>query len=164
MFHRFRFVIIGALMVLASAAASYAAVSAAMPGAFFAAGETRYAAVSATNGIATSSSTYADMPNATVWITVPTGKTADVLIEFCGDASTSASTGLLVQAMVGSVVAAPGQRTLKYDDVGVATECVQFYKTGVTAGNKAVKIQWKQAGPGPANLYERSLIVTANIH
>ena len=66
--------------------------------------------------------------------------------------------------MIGSVVAAPSALILASGAVNWQSQCAQFYKTGITAGNKAVKVQWAVGGPGAAYVSKRSLFVTVNIH
>ena len=96
MFHKFRLAI-GAAVIFLSAAGGYA-VHAAAPQALLAAGETRYAAVSTENSANTSSDLMADIPNSTVWITVPTGKTADVMFVFSAQGSTDANSSSTCRA------------------------------------------------------------------
>ena len=112
----------------------------------------------------TTSQTFVDIPNSTVWITVPQGQTADVMFEFCGEMATSPDGTIQIQGMIGTVLALPGPYIVIQDQVDYETSCVQFYKTGITAGNKAVKVQWKVPNLATGHVYDRSVIVTVNSH
>jgi hypothetical protein len=62
------------------------------------------------------------------------------------------------------VLAVPGPYIVKQKSLLYETECLQFYKTGITAGNKAVKLQWRVGNTETGHMYDRSVIVTVNIH
>ena len=145
MLQRFRFVIVSALVILTSAGVSYA-VSASMPNALLTAGTTRYATASATNSELTyPSDGWVNVPGITKYITIPAGKTADVMVIFCGMAWTSPGDELWTCALIRDVAASPGETLLQTDN-NTASQCAMFYKTNVTAGSPAVKMQWRAAG------------------
>ena len=166
MLHRFRFVIMGVVIVLASAAASYAAVSAAMPNALLPAGTTRYATVYASDfRTINTADGWVDMPGMIKYITIPTGQTADVIVIFCGTGGVNVASGWLnTRATIRDVVAAPTTFLLT-DLVGGTSNCGIFQKSNVTAGSPAVKIQWSvDPSAGSAEIISRHMFVIANIH
>jgi hypothetical protein len=166
MFHKFKLAIIGALMVLASAAASYAAVSAAMSDALLPAGSTRFAAAHATGDTSVEATQgWVDLQGMTKYITIPTGKTADVMVHFCGQVFTQTGGQIWTRVLIRNVVASPSELALPAIANG-STFCSMFYKTNVAAGSPPVKLQWKVAGsPGIlASTYARTLFVIVNIH
>ena len=141
MLHKFRFVIVSALVVLTSAGVSYA-VSASVPNALLPAGTTRYAAAFADHADAiTPADSWVDLPGMTKYITIPTGKTADVMVSFCGTEATSTGGLLWTRALIRDVAASPAGMSLLSSENG-SSQCAMFYKTSVTSGSPAVKIQW----------------------
>lgn len=166
MFHGFRSVLIGALMVLASAAASYAAVSAAMPGALLAAGTTRYAAASGdTSESVSAGDGWVDIPGMIKYITIPGGMTADVMVTFCGMIRVSTvGTERHVRAMIRDAPASPERYLIKTSDLEWSTQCATYYKTSVTAGSPAVKMQWATGAFGTVEIFWRNMIVVVNLH
>jgi hypothetical protein len=165
MLRRFKFVIVGALTVLASAAASYAAVSAAMPEALLPSGTARFATASASSSESIEFlDGWVDVPGMTKYITIPGGQTADVMVIFCGHVATDTGVELRARAMVRDVLASPSWSPMKYSDNFSASQCVTFSKTNVTAGSPAVKIQWYASGAGAVYIGTRSMILIVNIH
>ena len=164
MSHRLKFLFTGLLVVMTSAIVSYA-VSASAPSAFLTAGTTRYAAVSAsTTETVDDADGWVDVPGMTKYISIPSGKTADVMIIFCGNANTVGVDQLWTRALIRDAVAAPSVIGLLPADTKLSNQCAFFYKTNVTAGSPAVRIQWSTSGsPGPI-MHERSMFVIANIH
>ena len=146
MLHRFRFVIVGILIILVNQAVTFA-VSASMPNALLPDGSTRYAAVYATSTEFSLSPSWQDMPDMTKYITIPTGQTADVMVIFCGSSFTGEPAYLSVRALIRDVLASPSEFQLQVSDTaGRSSHCAIFLKTNVTAGSPAVKIQWDEAG------------------
>lgn len=166
MLHRLRFLILGTLMLLTSAAVSYAVASAAVPGALLTAGTTRYAAAFATGTDYSLSPSWQDMPSMTKYVTIPTGQTADVMVIFCGEVWTTGATKLLLRATVRDVVMAPEEITLLDSEDVASNRCAVFHKTSIAAGSPAVKIQWFVSGISfpQINVADRSLIVILNTH
>ena len=167
MLHKLRFVIIGALMVIASAGASYAAVSAAMPSALLAAGTTRYATAYATgNSGINALNGWVDMAGMTKYISIPGGKTADVIVIFCGNVSADSGALVHVRALIRGAAASPTQFDLTNVYPGRSSSCAIFEKSNVTAGSPAVQIQWEVDGLiiDGATVNTRHMFVIANIH
>lgn len=164
--HKFRFVLIGAAMVLASAAASYAAVSAAMPGALLAAGTTRYAFVSAVAQTDTASTSFVNLPGLSTTISIPAGKTADVFILFCGDTVTTNFTS--VRALVGGSRATPAEAWIREPAAsggGNETGCANFLKKDVPSGTQTIAMQWRGSSAAAwHSMFDRTMVVIANIH
>ena len=123
------------------------AVHAAMPDALLPAGTTRYATASASS---VEQTTYAagwlDLPGMTKYITIPTGKTADVIVVFCGEAISDSTDLVSARALIRDVVASPSEVILVYDFIYWSNRCGVFYKANVAAGSPAVKIQWRADG------------------
>ena len=119
MLHKFRFVIMGGLMVFASAAASYAAVSAAMPSALLPAGSTRYAtAQSQTLAFVDPDQGFLDVPGMTKFITIPSGQQGDVMIIYCAEVASSTAPSYYLRAIVGGVLASPGDVQIQLQNSG----------------------------------------------
>ena len=167
MLHRSRFLIAALLVVMTSAMVSYA-VSASMPNALLAAGSTRYAIASSVNQASLHVfDGWEDMPGMTKYITIPAGKTADVMVIFCGDMDVlNVGDWINIQVLVRDALAAPSPYSLYVSELP-ASQCAVFYKTGVTAGTPAVKVQWEVSGIPSTEIgfmNSRSMLVVTNIH
>jgi hypothetical protein len=171
MLRKFKLVVAGLLVVLVSGVVSYA-VSAAVPETLLAAGASRYAvtSVSADAPVVTTSRSFVDVPGLSTSITIPAGKTGDVIVLFCGEAHSAAGT-VVVRALVGPAAALPTSMTIQEGvaiTTGFTSRCANFYKLGVGAGAKTVKMQFRDQAPGmfpyPEQLSHRSMIVIVNIH
>ena len=168
MLHKFRFVIAGILVILVNQLVTFA-VSAPMPNALLAAGTTRYATVSATNATSIyGDDGWQDVPGMIKYITIPAGKTADVIVIFCGSVTTISGTGLplYARAMIRDVITSPTQVTFSTLNTSETSNCAIFMSSGVTAGNPAVRIQWDMGGGALdlAGLEARQMFVIVNIH
>ena len=156
---------LAAIVIFVGTLAMSPTVFAAVPESFVAKGYTRYAAVGATNTVNTTSQTYADVPNLTTSIKIPSGKKGDVFVFFCG-APTSESS-LDVRALVGGAATSPNQMPLRGTSTSSESRCANFFVLGVSAGTKDVKMQWKDGGIIGTNtqgMTSRSMIVVVNIH
>lgn len=153
------------ISIIALVFAVNSTVSAAVPSALLAAGSTRFAVVSApvTSGLSTSSTSFVDLTGLAASISIPAGKSGDVFILFCADLY-SGSSNVVARALIGSAVAAPGGVNVRAPSTLAETQCMNFYKTGVTSGSKTIKMQWKSAGGGMIQAHERSMIVILNLH
>lgn len=142
------------------------AVHAAMPDALLPDGSTRYAAaVSTSVENVLLSDGWIDLPGMTKFITIPTGKTADVIVIFCGSSFTGDPAYLSVRALIRDVLASPEAFQLQVSDtVGRSSHCAIFLKTNVASGSPAVKIQWQVTGGKGATVVSRSMLVIVNIH
>lgn len=161
MLQKFKLPIVILVIVVLNQAAGYA-VHAAMPETLLASGTTRYAVAQATGMIYMSSTSLVDT-GLSKTITIPAGKTGDVMVFFC--ANTQSQSYAYAYALVGSVGASPGLVQLRnHGDVGSESQCVNFYRLGVPAGTKTVKIQWKGYDTLGQWMYQRSMIVIVNIH
>ena len=109
MLHRFRFVIVGLVVVLASALRATTAASAAVLGSLRPAGTTCDAVASAINLISVAGGgTFENMPDMSTSITISAGKRGDVMVLFCGTSIVSAAYNeLYVRAMMGGAAATP---------------------------------------------------------
>jgi hypothetical protein len=164
MLHRFRFVILGTLMILASAGVSYAVVSAAMSPALLPAGTTRYAV--AYSGAAYGldfTSFWQDMYGMTKYISIPAGKTADVLVSFCSQFSKSTGSAVQLRALIRSVVGSPPAPGFELTDPAT-THCANFYWTNVAAGQPAIKVQMFVPLVTSVQVYNSTMFVTVNVH
>ena len=167
MLHRFRFVIAGILMVLTSAAVSYA-VSASMPTALLPAGTTRYATAYRVGTIAeyipADEDTWTDVLGMTKYITIPKGQTADVMVQFCAMISSTTTSQTPVRATLRDVPGKPGTLWLGMQG-WFSNECAIFHWINVTAGSPAIKIQIGLADLGTDMYLDRpTMHVTVNLH
>lgn len=124
-------------------------------------GTMRVAAVSATNAINTTVTSFTDVPNLNTTVIVPDGKVADIVIEFSG--VVNSPDALYVRAMVDSNVASPGPVQAFYGvGGGATTQGFNFYRFTVPAGSHRIAIQWDGLG-GQQFMSYRSMVVFANI-
>jgi hypothetical protein len=166
MLQRHRFALLGILVVLTSALVSYA-VSAAVPSALLPAGTTRYASAYATINDGTSGPEgWTSMEGMTKFITIPSGKTADVMVIFCGELNAITGAYVYVRALIRGTAASPSEFQLHTLDDSTPTGCAYFQKSNVTSGSPPVAIQWRVAGAGTptATVWHRSMFVIVNIH
>ena len=143
------------------------AVHASMPDALLAAGTTRYAAaIGTTFETIQSTDGWVDLPGMTKYITIPAGKTADVIVIFCGTPSTSISGSVYARVTIRGSAALPDYLPLLSSGDTVASQCGVFYKSNVTAGSPPVIVQWSVTGPGTpvAAMNWRSMLVIVNTH
>lgn len=151
--------------VLVSSLISYA-VSAAAPQSLLVSGSTRYAFVQATGPVSTTSSTFSDVNGLSTSINVPAGKTADIIVLWCGMVSTNSY--LLVRGMIAGTAGTPAYMQAAKDLAGGAqTHCATFYRGGVAAGTRYVKVQWAAHASFDGTLqsmWNRSMFVILNIH
>lgn len=120
-------------------------------------------AVSATNAINTSSTSYVDVPGLSTRVTIPAGKVGDLVIQL--SAEVNSPDGLYARARVDGSNATPGQAQL-YNGINVnkgsSTHGFNYYMFNVGAGLHEIKIQWKGLG-GSQFMSNRSMVVFANI-
>jgi hypothetical protein len=161
MLRKLRFVIAGLVIIAANQAAGYA-VHAAMPNTALAAGSTRYYVLSRAAYASTSSGAWTNVSGMSTTINVPAGKHGDVMVLFCGSAGAT-GTPLYVRAMVGSAAALPSSKLLT-NISSYAGNCAQFYKLGLSAGSRNLKMQWQTNGGGTGAMGELTMIVLLNIH
>jgi hypothetical protein len=158
--------IVGALLlVLASGAVGFAASAAVSTPAVLPVGTTQYYVVQSTTYASTTVGTYATMPGLTTSITIPGGKTADVMVLVCGESwAVESASALFVRAKIAGNVATPVD--YEFTTSGdIETHCGTFWKLGVGSGTKTVKAEWRSSNPGIlVFLDNRSMIVTVNIH
>ena len=163
---RFRFVVGGLLVVLASAVASYYAASAAVPSTLRPAGTTRYAVAGAQNQVTTQSTSFIPIPDMSQSIVIPSGKRGDVFVTFCGMSTIDLnSASLNVRAMVGNSLTMPEYVTLTSDTDESQTRCASFYKLNVAAGTKNIRMDWRITnGTATQYMYGRTMFVIVNLH
>jgi hypothetical protein len=162
MLRKFRFVIAGLAIIVANQAVTFA-VSAAKPEILLPAGTVGLAVVEAETTISTSSVTaWVDVPGTPTSVNIPTGKTGDMIILFCGEMV--ADSGLNTRALISGLTTKPPRMTLWHAGTEQAQgRCAIFYRTGVPAGNQLVKMQW-HVSSGSATMYNRVMLVIVNIH
>lgn len=138
-------------------------VQAAMPQAFLPAGTTRYAVAQSTSNELTWSEGWLPILGQT--ITLPGGKTADVMVIFCGNGWTNSnSTALQVKVQIAGVVASPGVVNFAAQSGVIQGHCATFYRSGGVAGTVPVRVYWRSSnGTYSVNMSQRSMIVIANI-
>ncbi len=160
MLKKFKLPLVIVVIVLLNQAVTYA-VQAAVPTALLPGGTTRYTVAQATGMISTSSNLVWAETGLSKAISIPVGKTADVIVLFC--ANTVSSSYMQAQVLVGTSVAAPGLVQLRnHGDVGGESQCANFYAVAVPAGIRTVKVQWKGYDTQTQWMYERSMIVIVN--
>lgn len=161
MLKRFKLPIVIVVIVLLNQAAGYA-VQAAMPDVMLASGTTRYAVAQSMTPISIKTTALVDT-GLSKGISIPAGKTADVIVLFCADVISPSFA--YAQAMVGTVAALPGLVPLRASgDNGGESQCANFYALGVGAGWKTVKIQWRGYDTQQQMMFYRTMIVIVNIH
>jgi hypothetical protein len=66
---------------------------------------------------------------------------------------------------VNNVDAQPGEITLREGTSSQPEEshCASFFKTGLGAGTKTVKVWWRSVNGGEIHAYARSMIVFVNV-
>ncbi len=133
-----------------------------MPEAFLPAGTTRYAVVSSGAPQLTIDTLWKNATGLSTYIGVPVGKTADVFVLFCAEASSGVGSALFARAVIGGAVAIPTD-TVLIEQETIANQCAPFYRIGLGAGTHNVRIQWR-ASTTYANLYDRTMTVITNIH
>jgi hypothetical protein len=111
---------------------------------------------------------FVDVPGLSQTLTIPAGKTADVMIYFCGETRTK--TLMTVRAVVvGSGIASPPfMQVRELTPAGqLISQCANFYRMKMTppaAGPLTVKIQWHGAGGALQEMRNRSMILVVNYH
>jgi hypothetical protein len=162
MWHKYRFVIAGLVIILVNQLVSFA-VSASRPEAFLPSGTTRYAAAYlSTNYGLSYTGNWLDLPGMTKYISIPEGQTADLMIHFCILMTPNTAPHVAVRATVRGQPAKPYWVQFT-PSAAQSNMCADFYLTGVTAGQPPVKIQM-DVPPGTINLAEAVMLVTANLH
>jgi hypothetical protein len=110
----------------------------------------------------TTSTTWVDMPNMAVNITL--ARTSNVLILFSAEAWLGASGNyLMVRAYVGTTLAYPDNNNLFITraDTEYGSNTYVFYAPNVSAGTYTVKIQWEVWFAGTGYVGDRTLNVIA---
>ncbi len=148
--------------LIAMISMTIAAVALAAPDTLQPAGKMRVAMQSGSNAVNMTSTSYQNIPNLATNVTVPGGKVADLVIQFCG--VMNSPDALYVRAQFdASNVSPSGDVQAFYDTSGGATsQCFTWYKLGVGSGLHVVEMQWKGLG-GQQFMSQRSLVVWANI-
>ncbi len=161
MLRRFKLPIVVIAIVILNQAAGYA-VQAAVPSVVFPSGTTRYAVVSATDNILVTDTLWHAVSGLSTTLNIPAGKTGDAIILFCAEAYSPSDSALFARAMVGTSAATPPEFIIAEQPV-IESHCATFYKTGLAAGNRTFKMQWR-ASNTYADLYDRTMTVILNIH
>ena len=162
MLQKARFLVGAVLVVLTSAAVSYA-VSAAVPDSLRPAGSTRYAVAQSTAATSDNSGDagFENMADMATSISIPAGKKGDVMVVYCGETVTGDASTIRVRAMAGGSLLGPPN--VPMDTVTTAgMDCATFYKLNVPDGTRTVRMQWHAYTS--ATIWSRTMIVTVNIH
>ncbi len=153
-----------AVAVISAVFAAGFAVAATVSPSFVNSGTTRYAMVSAEDAITTQSTSFVDVPGLSSVVHIPSGKVADLIIDFSGEINTC--DGTLGRATIDGAAASPSSTQLMWNlNGGAESHAFTFYARGVGSGSHTVTIQW--AGVSSCNhqfMSARSMIITANIH
>ena len=146
-------------------------VSASGPKVLFPLGTSKYAAVVSLAYASTVSTTFVDVPGLVQSFTIPAGKTADLLVYYCGEAR-SKSVMFVRAALVGwGIGLPPWMKVREVTPTGqFISGCANFYFSKVlapsTGGPLTLKIQYRNGGPVGSlqELYNRSMLVIFNYH
>jgi hypothetical protein len=157
---KFQLILAAVLVVATSGLVSYA-VSASVPSTLLTAGTPRYAVVYATNAIVTTDTLWHGTGLGTT-INIPAGKTGDVIVSICAESYSGTLSVLFVKVVIGCISASPPQMELT-DEQTIQSHCGNFWRLGVPASNVFVSTLWRATNTF-ANLYNRSMVVTVNIH
>jgi hypothetical protein len=164
---RFRLGLALLSVVIAVFVAGFAAAASIAPE-FVGAGSTRYAMVARgpLDTTTTQSSTFVNITGLSVVIGIPSGKTAELIINFSGEVNSCDV--MYVRAVVDGAAAGPSETQLQYrigQNLGADSHSFTFYKKGVGAGSHTVAMQWHGLTTCDHQfMAARSMIVTANIH
>jgi hypothetical protein len=130
------------------------------------AGTTRYGFAGAMDAQTTTSTTFVNIPNLSQPFMVPSGKVADLSVQFSGELN--GCSAISVRALLdGSTVFAPGEVQVfwPFAGSGAASHGFTFFKVAVPAGSHTVVLQWHElTNCNQAFISLRSLVLTANIH
>lgn len=154
------------LIVTATFALGYVASAAGTgPLALQPSGTMRVGAVSATNGINTTSTSFVDVPGLSSSFSIPSLKQGDVVIQFSGEMNSPNQ--INVRALVDGSLTNPNSfgngPQLFYGVGGGATaQGFNFYKFGIGPGSHTVKIQW-EGFSGQQFMSYRSMVYFVNI-
>ncbi len=151
--------------LLVATAAGYAAATNIQPALFLASGTTRYATATAEDPQNTTSTSFVNIPNLSTTITIGTGKTADLMIDFSGELN--GCSAIFVRAVVDGATTSPSSAQVFWPlaGLGAASHGFTFVKKAVKSGTHTVAIQWQElSNCAQAFISSRSMVVTANIH
>ncbi len=127
-----------------------------------ASGAIPFAGVYNSSMVSTTSTTWVDMPDTSVNLTLT--RTSTVVMTFCTEAWLGSASGYLnVRAMVNTTQAFPnaGVTTITRDNTATTSYSFTFYLTGVSAGFYPIKMQWQTPTGTQANVEDRTLTVVA---
>ncbi len=162
--------IVGAILVMTAitvvaTVAATSVVSAAVPRVLLPLGTSQYAVVQFTGLSNTLAVGFVDMPGMVQGLNVPAGKSADVMVLFCGESRTRDAT--FARAVIPGVgVLVPNTMQLRSQSGVFESRCANFFRPKVVAPAGAalvVKMQWRGLG-GLQEMRNRSMIVILNIH
>lgn len=164
---RFRVGLAFVSVVVAVFVAGYA-VAASIAPEFVGAGSTRYAMVARgpLDTTTTQSTTFVNIVGLSVGIGIPSGRTAELIINFSGEVNSCDV--MYVRAVVDGGAAGPSYTQLQYrvgQNLGADSHSFTFYKKGGGSGAHTVAMQWRGLSTCDHQfMAARSMIVTANIH
>jgi hypothetical protein len=152
-----------AVTALAAATATGYALAAVAPN-LVPAGTTRYAMAVGQDSQTSTSTTYVNIPNLSVGFSIPSGRSADLMITFSGEVNSC--TPIEARAVIDGVAALPSETQLFWpDNIGAQSQGFTFWRRNVPAGLHTVAMQWHGlTSCSQQFISNRSMVVTANIH
>jgi hypothetical protein len=151
------------LIILASGAISFAVSAAVGNSTALPQGTTQYYVAQNTTPTVSSDPTKWHNAGLTAAVTIPAGKTGDVMVVVCADSWANSATILYVRAKIGGSAGAPPSAIFAWEAV-YESHCATFSRLGLGAGTKYVQAQYKPLGAYPVELDNRSMIVIVNLH
>ena len=167
MLNRITLVIASAALIMSTLAVIPRA-SAAVPYSLRPAGDTRYAMVQSETVLPLGSAGPFYPTGLSTSVTIPTGKKADVMVLFCAVLANTEGTQVAFRGKIGNQLLLPNGvgagLNLSATVINGEDRCINFYRTNVSEGTKAVKVEWGALTAPGVTLYGRSMIVILNIH
>ncbi len=132
-------------------------------------GQSRYGLIAAEDPQTTTSTSFVAIPNLSTTITVPAGKTADLIMAFSGELN--GCSAIEVRAVIDGLAASPSFAQVFWPFSGSGSASHGFTFIGQTgSGVHSVGMQWEQLGGAGCNnpgdhafISHRSLVLTVNV-
>ena len=128
------------------------------------AGTTRYAMVAAQDAQTSTSTSFVSIPGLSTTVTVPSGKVADLIIDFSGEVNSCSA--MSVRAVVDSTASSPTSAQIFWPTGGGAqAEAFTFFAKAVKSGTHTVAIQWSEiTACSQMFISSRTMVITSNVH
>ncbi len=134
------------------------------------AGSVRVDSIGAAGAIATTSTTWANVPGFSTTVDIPSGRVADIMVSFTAEAFASDfPTNLLLRAQVQGVNASPPSYVFAHANDDIApqgdpgTKAANFRFAAAPAGTRTIALQWRSSTGNQVTLANRAMLVWANI-